>query len=366
MPAAMGSKLNSFQDDNSAYEAWLRTQCDVIDADLEYKHERMRKDPFTFLRATFFRWAREIERICPELANAPSVLSVGDTHTENFGTWRDADARLIWGVNDFDEAAIMPYPFDLVRLATSVQLAPGIELRSHDTSDAITAGYSNGIRRPRPTLIDERAVWMRRLVVCSDPDCTKFWEEVQSYPTVEPPVDARRILQSSLPPTAVVQRFASRRKGGGGLGRGRFVAVATWQGGQVIREAKAAVPSAWYWAHGVAAVTSSADDLSRGEFRSPDPFLRIEEKFVVRRIAVDSRKLDLGENAGTKLDMMAIEAMGFELGSIHAASKAQRNPVQANLDSLPEGWLRQAVTAARASIEEDYAAWCSSHRDGQK
>jgi len=109
----------------------------------------------------------------------------------------------------------------------------------------------------------------------------------------------------------------------------------------------------------VAADTSSAQDLSCGEFRSPDPFLRTGKKFIVRRIAVDSRKLDLGENAGKKLDLMAIEAMGFELGSIHAASKAQRNAVRANLDSLSDGWLHDAARAARNMIEEDYATWCS-------
>ena len=31
-------------------------------------------------------------------------LSVGDLHVENFGTWRDSEGRLIWGINDFDEA----------------------------------------------------------------------------------------------------------------------------------------------------------------------------------------------------------------------------------------------------------------------
>jgi hypothetical protein len=139
------------------------------------------------------------------------------------------------------------------------------------------------------------------------------------------------------------------------------VAIASWQGGQIIREAKAAVPSAWNWAHGVAPDTSFVQELSLGEFRSPDPFLRTGEKFIVRRIAVDSRKLDFGDNAGAKLDLMAVEAMGFELGSIHAASTAQRNAVRANLDVLSNGWLRDAVRAARDSIEEDYAAWCSCH-----
>jgi uncharacterized protein (DUF2252 family) len=109
----------SFKADNRAYEKWLRTQCDVADRDLDRKHVRMKESPFIFLRATFFRWARQIEKVCPDLADAPAVLSVGDVHVENFGTWRDAEGRLVWGINDFDEAADIPYPFDLVRFATS-------------------------------------------------------------------------------------------------------------------------------------------------------------------------------------------------------------------------------------------------------
>ena len=51
------------------------------------------------------------------------MLGVGDLHVENFGTWRDAEGRLIWGINDFDEACPMPYTIDLVRLAASADLA---------------------------------------------------------------------------------------------------------------------------------------------------------------------------------------------------------------------------------------------------
>ena len=68
----------SFRNDNSEFEAWLRTQCDVVAADLEYKHERMKKSSFVFLRATYFRWAKCIEKLCPELARAPTVLSIGE------------------------------------------------------------------------------------------------------------------------------------------------------------------------------------------------------------------------------------------------------------------------------------------------
>ena len=114
-----------FKQSNAAYESWLRAQLkgDVVERDLRKKRRRMKESPFPFLRATYWRWAETILDVCPELANAPQVLAVGDIHLENFGTWRDDDGRLVWGVNDFDEAAEMPYPLDLVRLATSALLA---------------------------------------------------------------------------------------------------------------------------------------------------------------------------------------------------------------------------------------------------
>ena len=62
----------------------------------------MRKDAFTFFRATFYCWARLWQRLPEPIAAAPSVLGIGDCHVENFGTWRDREGRLIWGVNDFD------------------------------------------------------------------------------------------------------------------------------------------------------------------------------------------------------------------------------------------------------------------------
>ena len=40
--------------------------------------------------------------------DAPKVLAVGDIHIENYGSWRDAEGRVVWGVNDFDEAAKCP------------------------------------------------------------------------------------------------------------------------------------------------------------------------------------------------------------------------------------------------------------------
>ena len=128
-----------------------------MDADLDEKRKRMAKSPFTLLRASAFRWARKIEAICPELADAPQVLSVGDAHLENFGTWRDAEGRLVWGVNDFDEAAVTPYPFDLVRLCASARLAPGLTIAPEAAAEAVLAGYRRALKQPGPIILDGHA-----------------------------------------------------------------------------------------------------------------------------------------------------------------------------------------------------------------
>ncbi len=44
-----------------------------------------------------------------EVARAPQIVAVGDLHVGSFGTWRDGEGRLCWGVDDFDEAYPLPY-----------------------------------------------------------------------------------------------------------------------------------------------------------------------------------------------------------------------------------------------------------------
>ena len=95
-------------DSTQKYEGWLGDHIPLIKQDLDAKHQAMHAAVFPFLRATFYRWMQLWPETCPELDAAPEVLSVGDLHVENLGTWRDAEGRLGWGINDFDEAAVLP------------------------------------------------------------------------------------------------------------------------------------------------------------------------------------------------------------------------------------------------------------------
>ena len=242
----------SFRKDNKDYEAWLAKQCDVVKKDIAYKHRRMKKSPFIFLRATYFRWARKIGDWCPQLMDAPQLLSIGDLHLENFGTWRDADGRLVWGVNDFDEAAVMPYVLDLVRLVTSIQLAPHPAVDPRHAANAVLRGYREGLEDPQPTLLFEGQTWMRPYAEPAKGKPEKFWNDVDDYKEYAPPPRIAKALIESLPDGTDKKSIRLCRllhKGGGSLGRPRYVAVGYWRGGQVLREAKALVPSAWNWAN---------------------------------------------------------------------------------------------------------------------
>jgi hypothetical protein len=348
----------SFRTDNRDYESWLKAHCRVVRSDLNRKHERMRHDAFSFLRATFFRWANTIETICPDLATAPAVLSVGDVHVENFGTWRDAEGRLVWGINDFDEAAVIAYPFDLVRLATSAALAPGNTLGGRATATAILRGYRLGLAEPRPTLLDKTDPWMAPLVTTSAADRRRFWKKIKSCPAPKAPNALPRevlaALRKTLPPDATHIGFGTRVAGCGSLGRPRYIARADWRGDHVVREAKALVPSAWLWAHDAGGAHVHFMDLATGRYRSPDPYLHVAGRFIYRRLAADSHKIDIAQNR--HLTAALFEAMGFDLGAIHAADPHAR-AVRRHLQRQPRNWLVKAARAARKAVETDYAAW---------
>ncbi|HSU88452.1 MAG TPA: DUF2252 family protein, partial [Terriglobia bacterium] len=130
------------------YEKWIAARIRVVQEDLAFKHAQMRESPFAFLRATFYRWLQLWQELCATETSAPAVLAVGDLHIENFGTWRDSEGRLIWGINDFDEAFPLPYTFDLVRLGASARLAiksENLTIGTRDACDAILEGYTEAI-----------------------------------------------------------------------------------------------------------------------------------------------------------------------------------------------------------------------------
>ncbi|MEU3920907.1 DUF2252 domain-containing protein [Streptomyces sp. NPDC029004] len=90
------------------------------------KFRKMAASAFAFYRGTACLFYNDLER---EQHGGPflddrtgRVWIHGDLHAENFGTYMDANGRLIFNVNDFDEAYIGPFTWDLKRLAASLAL----------------------------------------------------------------------------------------------------------------------------------------------------------------------------------------------------------------------------------------------------
>jgi len=86
---------------------------------LQIKYRTMRGSPFAFLRGSCALFYARLPR-GGVFKTAPAVWSCGDLHLENFGSYK-ADNRLSYfDINDFDESALAPASWDLVRLLTSV------------------------------------------------------------------------------------------------------------------------------------------------------------------------------------------------------------------------------------------------------
>ncbi len=93
------------------------------DADLvQLKYARMSESAFAFFRGTDHLFVAGWPTFQPDDVGPP-VLLCGDLHLENFGAMRGNDGVFRFEINDFDEAAIGPCSFDLVRCAASVLLA---------------------------------------------------------------------------------------------------------------------------------------------------------------------------------------------------------------------------------------------------
>ncbi len=341
------------------YEAWLRQELgdELVQADLDRKHARMAEAPFPFLRATYWRWAETILDCCPSLAKAETVLAVGDIHLENFGTWRDADGRLVWGINDYDEAAEMPWPLDLVRLGASGVLAGA---KARDLADALLEGYAAGLAAPGPKVMDQQAGKLRDAVLANPGEPGEgFWQGLRAkLKSAGGKPGARWVaaLQAALPPGAEIVRLARRTAGTGSLGRPRWVALAEWRGALVAREAKAMVASGWVLPPGRGHRAIRSQEAATSAFRVPDPWYAVANHIAVRRLSPSNRKIEVAKDPKLLLAPAMLAAMGHELASLHRASSPAK-PLAKALAALPDDWLKRAAEAAAAMTERDYQAW---------
>jgi hypothetical protein len=345
------------------FEDWLAQHITIVRPDLRLKHQYMADALFPFLRATFYRWMQLWPEVCPHLAKAPRLLAVGDLHVENFGTWRDLEGRLVWGVNDFDEAAVFPYTLDLVRLAASAALAISeghLTVKEKDACSAIVEGYRDSLAaQGRPFVLEEENQWLRTLATGELRDPVHFWKKMQGLPKVSRvPVSAREALEHLMPEPSLGYRTVRRIAGLGSLGHIRVVAIAECHGGLIAREAKALAPSSVYWAQasqGPHEILYQA--IINRAVRCKDPFVQLRGQWIVRRLSPHCSRIELSVLPAKRDDLRLLYAMGWETANIHLGNPNSRKDVLRHLNHLKPSWLQRAEQAMVKAITADWRAW---------
>jgi len=345
------------------YEAWLGEQMPLIRADLALKHRLMAESPFRFFRGTFYRWAQLFPRICARLMDAPQLLGVGDLHVENFGTWRDSEGRLIWGVNDFDEVCRLPYTVDLVRLAASAHLAIDgnhLHLSRPRACRAILDGYVAALNaRGQPFVLAEHHTALRQAAVERLKEPEKFWQKLYSFREIkrQPPSSALKGLIRLMPERDLKFRLSHRIAGTGSLGRRRYLALAQWRGGSIAREAKELTASAWKWAQSPRNVGKLFyEKILEQAIRVPDPFVRVRGRWIIRRLAPDCSRIELSSLPEQHDALRLLHAMGWETANVHLGS-AEASILLKDLNVRAPHWLHSAAEASVKSTLEDWRDW---------
>ncbi len=345
------------------YEAWLSGHVTLLPADLKLKHAQMKSALFPFLRATYYRWAEVFPQVCKDLDSAEETLAVGDLHVENFGTWRDADGRLIWGINDFDEASWLPYTHDLVRLMASVNMAIDANHLTLDRKIACAAildGYNKALESGGfPFVLAELHPALREMARHRLREPEAFWEKLSSLAPIEGkvPGSARKAIVRMLPRPDVPHMLVHRVAGLGSLGRQRFVGIAVWRGGKIAREAKALAPSACVFAKsGKPSKRILYQEILNRSVRCADPWVRLDGSWIVRRLAPDCSRIELSALPEQRDEIKLLHSMGFETANVHLGT-AKARAILKDLKARPHGWLYNAARLMVDAVTADWERW---------
>jgi uncharacterized protein (DUF2252 family) len=100
---------------------------DLMEADpdaFRTKFRKMAAEPFAFYRGSACLFYADVAERKDRWADERTsrVWIQGDLHAENFGTYMDGAGVLIFDVNDFDEAFVGHFTWDLQRFAASIAL----------------------------------------------------------------------------------------------------------------------------------------------------------------------------------------------------------------------------------------------------
>ena len=353
-----------FRKATEKYEAWLGQHLTMLEADLKLKHDAMRAGKFPFLRATYYRWAQILPEVCGKLNSAAKVLGVGDLHVENFGTWRDVEGRLIWGINDFDEAYPLPYTHDLVRLAASANMAIDenhLKLDPRQAAEAILEGYIEMMKNGgRPFVLAEKHLALREMAVHRLKDPALFWEKLEKLATAR---QSGFRAAPSAPSKACFRNAAIRVQGGASHRRPGQPGTRALRGDRRMARRQSGARS-----QGAGAIRLCLGQRRHGSvriqyqrildcaIRCRDPFVMLKGRWIVRRLAPDCSRIEMASLPECRDELRLLRAMGAETANVHLGT-AKAKVILKDLQKRGTDWLHQAAHQMIDAVVEDWEEW---------
>ena len=147
----------------------LQSKADIVDTLLRFnagrdperlamKYVKMAQSPFVFLRGTCHLFYDNLPD-SPLFRDVPLAWNCGDLHFENFGSYTGDNRLAYFDINDYDEAALAPATWDIVRLLASIQC--GSDALRATNAEAIAVSMSC-LEAYRGALVVGKPLWVER------------------------------------------------------------------------------------------------------------------------------------------------------------------------------------------------------------
>jgi uncharacterized protein (DUF2252 family) len=382
---------------------------------LAMKYRAMCTSPFVFLRATCHLFYRQLPD-APVLRDAPRAWLCGDLHLENFGSYRGDNGLTYFDINDFDEAALGPLSWDLVRLLASVLAASG-ELglkrpQAREMCERVLRSYAQALAQGRVRWIErETATGPIRVLLdgLRDRQHASFLASRTRRDGAQGRrlrIDGKRALAATAEQkaraTRLIDRFATtqpepaffevldvarRIAGTGSLGQERYVVLVRGEGApdaNQLLDLKLALPS-------------SLDAALRKQLALRQPVWQDQgqrcvalqqrlqavpvamlhatrargEAYVLRRllpsqdrVSLDPKHTDLAQLAGALGDMGRLAAWAHLRASGRQGSARADDLIE--FGQRRKAWAAELQDAAEfcvAQVRRDWKTWCEAARD---
>lgn len=378
---------------------------------LALKYRAMQGSPFAFLRGTCHLFYDRLPR-GGVFKTAPLVWVCGDLHFENFGSYKGDNRLVYFDVNDFDESALAPASWDLVRFLTSLRV--GAETLSMSDAkaralcqtfldsygSALTLGKSywveretarglvrellDGLRdRTRPGFLDSRTAIKRgkrvlhvdgkKALPASDAQRAAISEFMHEFAKGQPNPDFYTVLD-------VARRIA----GTGSLGVDRYAILVRGKGspdGNYLLDLKQALPSSLLprlkvpqprWktqAHRVVALQRREQAVSSAFLQ---PVLVGETPYVLRALQPSEDRVTLTRSGGASAELeQVIVTMGHIVAWAQLRSAGREGSAIADelIDfAQRKKWKAQLLDASQdcaVQVRKDAADFKSAWHDGE-